>query len=91
MYFDDPWNNFDFTIVVGALFGFLMRAFGINIGGITTVLRTVRVCRVVKLVKSAKFLQAIIMCMLKTIPSLGNIGGLLLLFMFIFSVLGQQL
>jgi len=68
-----------------------MMLININIGGVTTALRTIRCCRILKLMKGAKFLQSIMTTLVKTVPSLGNIGGLLSLFLFIFSVLGMQL
>lgn len=51
-------------------------------------MRVLRVSRLLKLVKSMKSLHKIIETLIFCMPSLINVGALLLLFFFIFSVLG---
>jgi len=49
------------------------------------------VLRIFRLIQRAKVLKIIIDTLIATLPSLANVGGLLLLILFIFSVLGMQL
>ena len=46
--------------------------------------------RVLRLVNRAKQLRMIFTTLLVTIPSLANVGGLLILLMFLFAVLGMN-
>ena len=60
-YFDDGWNIFDFLIVMSAWFGiFALSVFDLQIGPITTIIRSFRIARVLKLIKRAKNLQKIL-------------------------------
>ena len=91
-YFDDGWNIFDFLIVMSAWFGiFALSVFDLQIGPITTIIRSFRIARVLKLIKRAKNLQKILQTIVIAIPELINVGALLLLFIFLFSVLGVYL
>ena len=57
-YFKDSWCIFDFMIVVSAWIGiFLFRVFSIDVGSITTIIRSFRIARVLKLIKTAKNLH----------------------------------
>lgn len=57
-YFQDGWCIFDFLIVLSAWIGILLlEVFGIDVGSISTIIRSFRIARVLKLVKSAKNLQ----------------------------------
>ena len=91
-YFHDGWNVFDFMIVLSAWAGIvLFRVFNVNIGSVTTVIRSFRIARVLKLIKTAKNLQQIFQTFILAIPELMNVGALLVLFLFLFSVLGVNL
>ena len=88
-YFQDGWNIFDIAVVVGTWIGFTIQTiFGLNIGSQTTVIRTFRICRVFRLVKKAKSLNTIFSAFIVTIPSLANIGGLLILLIYLYAILG---
>ena len=88
-YFRDGWNRFDFFIVLGTNIGILLKLMlGLDIGPLASVVRTFRVGRVFRLVKRAKGLRQLFDTLILTLPALGNIGGLLLLIFFIFSVVG---
>ncbi|GMH60361.1 hypothetical protein TrRE_jg11189 [Triparma retinervis] len=94
LYFDDSWNRFDFTIVMGTLIGFVAKAASSGGGGassITTVIRTFRIGRIFRLVNGAESLNQLFNTLLLTIPGLVNIGMLLMLLYFIFSVMAVQL
>ena len=79
-YFQDPWNVFDFTIVVVCLLP-------LN-GHYAAVLRLARVLRALRLITSVPRLQVLVGSLLKSIPSMGYIGVLLAILFYIYSVLG---
>ena len=88
-YFEDGWNIFDIAVVIGTWIAFTLQTiFGLNIGSQTTVIRTFRICRVFRLVKKAKSLNTIFSAFIVTIPSLANIGGLLILLIYLYAILG---
>jgi len=88
-YFMDGWNVFDFLIVMFALIGIISeQVFNIKVGALSTVVRAFRILRVLKLIRKAKNLQKILNTFLLAIPELANVGALLFLFLFLFSVLG---
>ena len=65
--------------------------FQIDIGSATTIIRSFRIARVLKLIKTAKNLQQIFQTFILAIPELANVGALLILFLFLFAVLGVSL
>lgn len=66
-------------------FGFL-NSFGTS----TSVFRTFRIIRVLRLIKEAKSIRIIFMTFIFTLPALVNIGGLLCICLFMFSLLGMN-
>ena len=91
-YFQDGWCIFDCLIVFSAWIGILLlQVFSIDVGSISTIIRSFRIARVLKLIKSAKNLQQIFQTFILAIPELMNVGALLILFLFLFSVLGVSL
>jgi hypothetical protein len=89
VYFEDGWNNFDFFVVCGTIGGIIVQYFtNVGVGPSTTVIRAFRIGRVFRLVKKAKSLKLIFTTFIITIPSLANIGSLLLLLIYLYSVLG---
>jgi len=81
-YFKDPWNIFDFSIVVICFLPFS--------GSIASVLRLARVMRLFKLVHFIPELQLIVTTLFKSIPSIGYVGLLLVMLFYIFAVLGTS-
>ncbi|MCB1172803.1 MAG: ion transporter [Leptospiraceae bacterium] len=79
-YFLDPWNIFDFIIVVAAFM-----PFG---GSSVAVLRLARLLRVLKLVRALPKLQILVGALLKSIPSMGYVSILLLLLFYVYAVAG---
>ena len=65
-YFKDPWNVFDFSIVVVCLLP-------IEANNFVAVLRLARVLRVLKLVSAIPRLQVLVGAVLKSIPSIGYV------------------
>ena len=88
-YFYDGWNIFDFLIVVSAWFGIVAtRIFGVDVGPISTVVRSFRISRILKIIKRLKELHKIYLTFLVAAPELVNVGALLFLFLYLYSVLG---
>jgi len=88
VYFYDRWNLFDFVVVVITILSIILDlAFNV-LGAQTTIIRAFRAVRILKLVKSAKVLRLIIDTLILTIPSMVNVGTLLLLVYYIYAILG---
>jgi voltage-gated sodium channel len=79
-YFADPWNDFDFTIVVLCLIP--------AVGPYAAIARLARVLRALRLVTAVPKLQIIVNSLLKGLPSMGYVGLLLLLLFYVYAVLG---
>lgn len=91
-YFKDLWNIFDMTIIVGSYIGIIIEALTpLSVGVQTTILRPLRILRVFRLVRRAKSLNIIFETFLITIPALVNIGSLLILFLYLYAILGVAL
>jgi len=100
----DRFNIFDAVVAVVSLFDVVLTLVVVEMdlfGGVSLtafralaimrVARLLRVMRVVRVVRYFARLQRIIKVILQTLVSLGHLFLLLLLFVFIFTVLGQQL
>ena len=82
-YFKDPWNVFDFTILMVCL---------LPVGGhFAAVLRLLRVLRALRLVTAMPRLQILVSALFKSIPSMGYVGLLLILLFYIYAVTGVVL
>lgn len=89
VYFRDSGNFFDFVIVLASIISSSISiAMKVDFGASTTFIRAMRISRIFKYIKKNKDVKVIFETVLVTIPALTNIGGLLLLFLYIFSVLG---
>lgn len=92
-YFKEGWNIFDFLIVLVSYITIIisqMSSASISPKQ-TTIVRAFRIGRVFRLINRAKFLRIIFNTIIVTIPSLANVGALMILLIFIFSILGVQL
>ena len=88
-YFKDGWNNFDVIIVLLTIISITIAlTTKYDVGPNTTIIRSFRIGRVFKLFRKNKSLKLIFQTFLATLPAMANIGSLLLLFIFIFSILG---
>lgn len=90
-FFNEGWNNFDLMIVLAAWFGKISETYGINVGASTNVIRMLRISRIFKIVKKYKSLRVLFQTSIGAIPQLTNVGGLLMLFLFMYTVLGVEL
>lgn len=79
-FFGDPWNIFDFTIVVLCLIP--------AIGPFAAIARLARVLRALRLVTTVPKLQIIVSSLLRGLPSMFYVGLLLALLFYIYGVLG---
>lgn len=79
-YFKDPWNVFDFLIVVICFLPID--------ASYAAVFRMARVVRALRLVTALPKLQLIVNCLLKSIPSMFYVGVLLSLTFYVYAVLG---
>lgn len=82
-YFQDGWNVFDFTIVAVCFMPME--------GQFAAVLRLVRILRVLRLISGVPRLQLLVGALLKSIPSMGYVGLLLLILFYIYGVIGRFL
>ncbi len=85
-YFSDAWNRFDFLVVLLSIFGLSS-----GNGGGASVLRVLRIARGFRLVKRVNGLNILFKTLLISVPTMLNVGGLMFIFFFIFSVLGMNL
>lgn len=60
----------------------------VRLGGATTIIRAFRITRVFRLVKKAKTLKTVFNSFIYTLPALANVGGLLLLLLYLYSIVG---
>ena len=82
-YFKNPWNVFDFLIVVACL----LEPF-LDLGGeFLPVLRLARILRVLRLVTAIPKLQLLVTCLLKSLPSMFYVSILLFLLFYIYGTL----
>ncbi|CAF0997674.1 unnamed protein product [Rotaria sordida] len=92
-YFTIPWNVFDFIIVIASMLGQVLGELMANYFVNPTLLRVVRVARVgrvLRLVKGAKGIRTLLFALAVSMPALFNIGLLLFLVMFIYSIFGMS-
>jgi voltage-gated sodium channel len=80
LFFRDPWNVFDFSIIAVCLLPFDSE--------FAAVLRLARVLRVLRLVTVLPKLQLLVNALLKSIPSMGYVGLLLSILFYIYGVTG---
>jgi voltage-gated sodium channel len=82
-YFKNPWNVFDFLIVVACL---LEPIFDLG-GEFLPVLRLARILRVLRLVTAIPKLQLLVSCLLKSLPSMFYVSILLFLLFYVYGTL----
>jgi hypothetical protein len=90
-YFRNVWNIFDFIIAFGSLIGVILEYTNqLNNISAATALRSFRLLKLMKLFKMSPSLKIISETFLMTLPALANVGGLLLLFVYIFAILSMN-
>merc|ERR1719317_1094958 len=86
-YIRSGWNKFDFFIVIIGLFSLFQFAGNASFN----VLRLCRIGRVLRLINKAKTLRTLFLTLVYSLPSLWNIGLLLLVVHFVYAVIGMHL
>lgn len=81
MFFLDPWNVFDFIIVMVCLIPF-------NDTHFFAVLRIIRVLRILRMITIFPKLRLIISALLKSIPSMGYVILLIMILFYIYGIIG---
>ena len=82
-YFKNPWNVFDFAIVVACL----LEPF-LHLGGaFLPILRLARILRVLRLITAIPKLQLLVTCLLKSLPSMFYVSILLFLLFYVYGAM----
>eukprot|EP01065_Artemidia_motanka_P052349 TRINITY_DN9431_c0_g2_i1.p1 TRINITY_DN9431_c0_g2~~TRINITY_DN9431_c0_g2_i1.p1 ORF type:complete len:2131 (+),score=591.16 TRINITY_DN9431_c0_g2_i1:72-6464(+) len=91
-YFLDPWNRFDFFLVVASIVNFMFTVVLTDVSSVDAsilgVMRIFRIMRVLRLVKAARDVRMLLETVWYSLPSIANIGGFLGLLFFIYATLG---
>ncbi len=88
-YFKDNWNTFGLGILIISISTMIISFVStIKLGGATTIVRAIRTMRLIRLIRKAKTLRVVFNSFIYTLPSLMNVGGLLLLLLYLYSILG---
>lgn len=90
-YFKDPWNWFDVIIVGVSMASGLAFMSAFRAMRVLRVLKSLKALRGTKLIGHVRKLQIIIDAIVKSIPSIGWTGVLLLLIYYIFALIGVNL
>lgn len=86
-YFLDTWNRFDFLIVILSIIAIDEDIFQFKV----TAIRIIRVARLLRMVKSSKGLKNLLKALWLSLKSIVNVGMILFLIFFTFSVAGMDL
>jgi len=91
-YFKDSWNLFDFLCVTSSVLSMVVDTFipTLSIGPVTSVVRIFRIGRLFRMLRFAKGLNKLFNAFLMALPKLANVGILLFLLLFLYSVLGMN-
>jgi len=91
-YWKDNWNRFDFVCVMATYIGIIItEGTDLKIGAVAAVIRIFRIARLFRLLRVSKRLNKIFTAFVLSLPKLGNVMMILLLFMLLYSILGVQM
>lgn len=82
-YFRDPWNDFDFLIVVLSLIP--------AVGALATVARMARLLRVLRLISVVPELRLLVATLLRSLPGMVHILILMSALVYVYGIIGYQL
>uniref|UniRef100_A0A3B5PZU8 Sodium channel protein n=1 Tax=Xiphophorus maculatus TaxID=8083 RepID=A0A3B5PZU8_XIPMA len=92
-YFNVGWNIFDFVVVILSIVGLLLadiiEKYFVS-PTLFRVIRLARIGRILRLIRGAKGIRTLLFALMMSLPALFNIGLLLFLIMFIFSIFGMS-
>lgn len=92
-YFTQPWNIFDFSIVVLSIIGIVLEYLDYKLFVTPSLFRVARVFRIGRLLrfyKGARGIRRLLFALVISLPALFNIGALLFLVMFIYAIIGMS-
>lgn len=81
-FFTGAWNVFDLVVVAISL---------LPSTGAFSILRALRVLRVLRLISAVPSMRSVVEALARSLPGLGSIGCLLLLFFYVFAVMATRL
>ncbi|KAF6257951.1 Ion transport protein-domain-containing protein [Scenedesmus sp. NREL 46B-D3] len=90
-YLRDAWCRFDLLVVLVSVAGVCVDLATPQNLEVLPLLRVLRLVRVFRLIPKAEGLRNLLQTLVFSLPALGNIGGVLLLFFFIYAVVGMNL
>nr|XP_035134084.2 sodium channel protein type 10 subunit alpha isoform X3 [Callithrix jacchus] len=93
-YFTNGWNVFDFIVVVLSIASLIFSAILKSLQSyfsptLFRVIRLARIGRILRLIRAAKGIRTLLFALMMSLPALFNIGLLLFLVMFIYSIFGM--
>uniref|UniRef100_A0A8C4GZA0 Sodium channel protein n=1 Tax=Dicentrarchus labrax TaxID=13489 RepID=A0A8C4GZA0_DICLA len=92
-FFTNGWNIFDFVVVIlsiaGTMLSDIIEKYFVS-PTLFRVIRLARIGRILRLIKGAKGIRTLLFALMMSLPALFNIGLLLFLIMFIFSIFGMS-
>ncbi|XP_010339792.1 sodium channel protein type 10 subunit alpha isoform X3 [Saimiri boliviensis] len=94
-YFTNGWNVFDFIVVVLSIASLVFSAILKSLQSYLSptlfrVIRLARIGRILRLIRAAKGIRTLLFALMMSLPALFNIGLLLFLVMFIYSIFGMS-
>jgi voltage-dependent calcium channel L type alpha-1D len=89
-YFADPWNTFDFVIVIGSFLDIGMANLADGGGASISMLRLFRAMRLVKLLAKGESIRQLLYTFIKSFQALPYVALLVALVFFIYGVVGMQ-
>uniref|UniRef100_A0A8C5SXA9 Voltage-dependent L-type calcium channel subunit alpha n=1 Tax=Laticauda laticaudata TaxID=8630 RepID=A0A8C5SXA9_LATLA len=89
-YFGDPWNVFDFLIVVGSIIDVILNPEDSDRISITF-FRLFRVLRLVKLLSRGEGIRNLLWTFIKSFQALPHVALLIVMLFFIYAVIGMQM
>ncbi|KAM4624011.1 LOW QUALITY PROTEIN: sodium channel protein type 4 subunit alpha A [Polymixia lowei] len=92
-FFTNGWNIFDFIVVIlsiaGTMLSDIIEKYFVS-PTLFRVIRLARIGRILRLIKGAKGIRTLLFALMMSLPALFNIGLLLFLIMFIFSIFAMS-
>ncbi|XP_013001731.1 sodium channel protein type 10 subunit alpha isoform X1 [Cavia porcellus] len=94
-YFTNGWNVFDLIVVLLSISSLIFSAILTSIESyfsptLFRVIRLARIGRILRLIRAAKGIRTLLFALMMSLPALFNIGLLLFLVMFIYSIFGMS-
>ncbi|GFR46009.1 hypothetical protein Agub_g7487 [Astrephomene gubernaculifera] len=90
-YFRERWTAFDFFVVLISAVSVALDFSNTKNLSFMPALRVLRVVRIFRLIPRMKGLQRLFMTLVHSLPSLVNVGGMMLLLFFVYAVIGMNL